>query len=67
MTKGWIFLAIFLLIPLTATLASDEEKPVQRSYAVAPPAPMSQTDEEVAAKSSGCYSCHVETDQPSMH
>ena len=63
----FILLALLLLIPITATIAADDEKPVQRNYAPAPPAPMSQTDAEVAAKSSGCYSCHVQTDQPSMH
>lgn len=71
--RGWgwarlaFLLALVLLIPLTATFASDDEKPVQRTYAVTPPAPMSQTDEDAAVKSSGCYSCHVQTDQPSMH
>ncbi|MBK5265018.1 MAG: hypothetical protein JJE34_07280, partial [Alphaproteobacteria bacterium] len=57
----------FLLIPASATLASGDEKPVQRTYAHTAPAPMSQTDADVAAKSSGCFSCHVQTDQPSMH
>ena len=41
--------------------------PVYRSYLYTPPAPESQSAEEVLAKSEGCMSCHVETDQPSMH
>ena len=28
---------------------------------------MSQTAEQVAVKSDGCYSCHTKTDEPSMH
>ncbi|QOT74095.1 hypothetical protein H5V43_18360 [Sphingobium fuliginis] len=56
-----------LLLPVAILYASDAEKPVERHYAPAPPAPMSQTAEQVAAKSDGCYSCHSKTDEPSMH
>ena len=56
-----------LAIPAAILRASEEEKPVQRNYVTAPAAPMSQTAEDVAAKSDGCYSCHLKTDQPSMH
>ncbi|MEI9850635.1 MAG: hypothetical protein WDN24_06970 [Sphingomonas sp.] len=55
-----------LLIPV-ALHASDEEKPVERTYVSAPPAPQNQGVEQVAAKSEGCNSCHVRTDEPSMH
>ncbi|MCW3837386.1 multiheme c-type cytochrome [Sphingomonas canadensis] len=55
-----------LLVPV-ALHASDEEKPVERSYAATPPAPRNQTPEQVSAKSEGCYSCHTRTDEPSMH
>jgi hypothetical protein len=42
---------------------------VTRDYArvTAAPAPASQSVAEVAAKSDGCYSCHVRTDAPTMH
>ncbi|HEX7856552.1 MAG TPA: hypothetical protein VF503_22985 [Sphingobium sp.] len=56
-----------LAIPVAILRASDGEVAVKRSYAVAPPAPLTQTAEQVAAKSSGCTSCHVQTDEPSMH
>ncbi|MBD3728247.1 MAG: hypothetical protein IE933_00925 [Sphingomonadales bacterium] len=51
------------------TRASEGEKPVERDYArvAAPPAPFNQDDVQVAAKSDGCYSCHVRTDAPTMH
>lgn len=32
-----------------------------------PPAPESQSDEDVQQKSSGCLKCHTQTDAPSMH
>jgi hypothetical protein len=57
-----------LVIPGTVLQASgDEEHAIQRIYVTAPPAPMSQTPEQVAEKSAGCTSCHVKTDQASMH
>ncbi|CAN5175783.1 hypothetical protein BH11PSE5_BH11PSE5_18760 [soil metagenome] len=66
--KGWALLLLAaLLIPVAIVQASDDEKPVKRVYAVAPAAPMSQTAEQVAGKSDGCYSCHTKTDEPSMH
>ncbi|MXO56178.1 hypothetical protein GRI36_04715 [Altererythrobacter gangjinensis] len=58
------------------TNAASGEKPVKRDYSQIwkEPAPARQpgiTIEErlaaVAAKSDGCYSCHVKTDAPSMH
>ncbi len=62
-----VLLLLALLIPAALLRASGEEKPVKRQYVTAPSAPMSQTAEQVAAKSSGCTSCHVQTDEPSMH
>ena len=56
-----------LTVPVVILHASDAEKPVERVYAETAPAPMSQTAEQVAAKSDGCYSCHTKTDEPSMH
>ncbi|MEJ7927147.1 hypothetical protein WG908_10325 [Sphingobium sp. AN641] len=64
----WLLLILAaLLVPAAILRASGEEKPVSRAYITAPPAPMSQTAEQVAAKSSGCTSCHAQTDEPSMH
>jgi len=60
-------IGLALLVPAAMLRASDEEKPVARTYAPMLVAPMSQTAEQVAAKSDGCYSCHTRTDQPSMH
>jgi hypothetical protein len=39
----------------------------QRKYITAPPAPKSQSDEQVRQKSEGCQTCHTQTDQPTMH
>ncbi|MET0240691.1 MAG: multiheme c-type cytochrome [Sphingobium sp.] len=61
-----LMLLALLAIP-AAIFASDAEKAVKRSYAVTPAAPLSQTADAVQAKSGGCYSCHVQTDEPSMH
>ncbi|TMM47299.1 hypothetical protein [Qipengyuania marisflavi] len=49
--------------------AAEEEKAVKRDYSLvtAAPAPRNQSVEQMAAKSDGCFSCHVQTDQPTMH
>ena len=49
--------------------AAEGETAVERDYSrvTAPPAPVTQTEDQVAAKSDGCYSCHLRTDAPSMH
>jgi len=47
--------------------ASTGEDPVERRYALTPPAPAEQTPADVDAKSAGCVSCHVDNDLPSMH
>jgi hypothetical protein len=61
-------LALALLVgPNRVAFANDEEKPVHRIYAKAPPAPQSQSDELVESKTAGCVSCHVKSDAPTMH
>jgi hypothetical protein len=50
-----------------ALAAPEKEKPVERDYVTAPSAPFGQSQAEADAKSAGCYSCHTETDQPTMH
>ncbi len=49
--------------------AGGGETPIERDYSLvrAPAAPQNQTLEEMMGKSEGCYSCHVQTDAPSMH
>jgi len=64
----WLLLLFAMaLVPAAMLRASDEEKPVARTYAPMLTAPMSQTPEQVSAKSEGCTSCHTRTDEPSMH
>lgn len=48
-------------------LAAEGEKAVERTYEFTPPAPERQSTEEAAAKSTGCMTCHVDNDLPSMH
>ena len=66
---GFLF-ALMLAIPLLASsplFANEEERPVERSYVKAPPAPITQSVVAMSAKSEGCYSCHIKTDAPTMH
>lgn len=61
-------LAACLLIAFgTIASAAEGEKPVKRDYPDYPPAARGQTPTDVAIKSTGCMSCHVKTDSPSMH
>jgi len=62
-----LLLLAALAIPVALLRASDGEVPVKRVYAATASAPLTQTAAQVADKSSGCYSCHVQTDEPSMH
>ena len=47
--------------------AGDAETPRTVTYAFTPPAPRVQTKAEALAKSSGCISCHTDSDQKTMH
>src|SRR5688500_3250350 len=49
--------------PLSKVFGGDDEP----KYVTAPPAPKSQSDEDVRLKSEGCQSCHTQTDSKSMH
>ncbi|MEM7730645.1 MAG: hypothetical protein AAF311_15490, partial [Pseudomonadota bacterium] len=51
----------------SGAFAASGEKPVERDYVTAPPAPAGQSPEDVAVKSAGCISCHEKTDTPTMH
>lgn len=71
LTRNRLWTVILLLLCTlflgTLAYASDAEKPVERIYPKFPPAPRTQEASDVSAKSSGCYSCHVQTDAPTMH
>ncbi len=62
-----LMIGLLVILPASQSRASEEEKPVARSYVTAPSAPPRQSVAQVDAKSSGCYSCHLKTDVPSMH
>jgi hypothetical protein len=64
------FTALLLLGCTAAAVsfaAGGLEHAVSRHYETAPPAPNAQSPEAAAAKSTGCLSCHKQTDAPSMH
>ena len=62
----FILLIGTLSLPLPG-VASESAHAVARDYPVYPDAPASQLPAEVDVKNEGCMSCHLETDQPSMH
>ncbi len=62
----WLGLLAALVLSAPA-LGAGGEKPVERTYVTAPPAPYSQTQGQADAKSAGCMTCHTAVDQPSMH
>ena len=51
------------------TLFANESSKLDMSikYVTAPPAPKAQTAEDADKKSSGCVSCHIQTDRHTMH
>ena len=65
--SGFAALALLLAIAFHASAAEEGEEAVEREYAFTPPAPAGQTAEQAEAKSTGCMSCHTETDSRSMH
>ena len=70
---GWTTRIIGVLLGSTiamtslAAAASEGEKPRDIVYTKTPPAPAGQTKAEAERKSLGCLTCHVRTDEPSMH
>ncbi len=64
---AWLITLAGLAVPAALLAANDAERPIERVYAAAPPAPRTQSPAEAEAKSAGCTSCHVKTDQPTMH
>ncbi len=59
--------ATWLLSAAPYVSAESSPHPVDRTYHTAPPAPASQSVEQVEQKSAGCVSCHSQTDRASMH
>jgi len=59
-------MALCLLAP-AALWAAGGEKPVERTYTIAPSAPKVQTKAQAAAKSEGCQTCHSASDAHTMH
>ena len=55
------------LFPASRLRASGEERPVERHYVMAPPAPRTETYAEQKAKSEGCISCHSAKETWTMH
>ena len=53
--------------PTAFLLAAGKEKPQKIDYSFTPPAPQNQTWDAATAKSSGCVSCHTDSDQKTMH
>src|ERR1700733_16065935 len=73
MVIGRIIASIFALCLVTAgaaranDIALEEQSPHNITYPVFPPAPAMQTPEQAQAKTTGCMSCHTETDSVTMH
>jgi hypothetical protein len=67
-TAKWVkFFAMSLLAATSMTHAADEEHPVERTYVSAPAAPAFQTWADAQKKSTGCVSCHTQSDRKTMH
>ncbi len=66
---GMAVLLLGLSVLLPETQAADKETPTYRDYSLvtAAPAPARQSQAEMDAKSEGCYTCHLQTDAPTMH
>ncbi|MFM9851683.1 MAG: multiheme c-type cytochrome [Sphingomonadaceae bacterium] len=47
--------------------ASEDEKPVARTYAFSAPAPKNQSKDDASAKSNGCITCHAASESWTMH
>lgn len=65
-----LFLVGTVLLGLVIALmaqAADKYQSVERHYSTAPPAPATQSEADVQAKSAGCLSCHTDTDAKNMH
>ncbi|MCB2106315.1 MAG: hypothetical protein KDE14_01385 [Rhodobacteraceae bacterium] len=64
-----IFIAVLMVLGAAAPAAGSSEGETAREilYPFYPPAPQLQSQANADNKSAGCVSCHVETDQKTMH
>ncbi len=62
-----LVVTFFGLVGGSASIASEGEHPRDIEYPLYPPAPIDQSDEDASAKSTGCQSCHIKSDQATMH
>jgi len=60
-------IAALLLAAAVPQAFAAKAIPVERDYTSAPPAPSFQTQFEADAKSSGCMTCHTDTEAKTMH
>ncbi|MEQ9464599.1 MAG: hypothetical protein RJQ10_13140 [Haliea sp.] len=60
-------MAGLLALPVSLVNAAGGEEAVERVYVTAPNAPVSQSSEQMEAKSAGCVTCHTATDEKTMH
>ncbi|MEP1473071.1 MAG: hypothetical protein ABJK25_18990 [Halieaceae bacterium] len=66
---SWLRVCGLLLMGLASAsvFAAGGHEKVERNHVTAPPAPSSQTAAQMESKSAGCQSCHIDTDQATMH
>jgi len=62
-----LIVAVSASITPPSASAAGGEKPVDRTYVLAPNAPKNQTWAQADAKSAGCMSCHNPVDEKTMH
>ena len=56
-----------ILLAANMAMASEESHKVERDYPNYPVAPKTQSKSQMQAKSAGCISCHINTDEKTMH
>ncbi len=62
-----IKLLSLLMFSLNIAIASEKAHKVERDYPNYSSAPKTQTKEDMLSKTDGCVSCHVNTDEKTMH
>lgn len=63
----YLLLAWVLIVASTGLQASEKSRYVERNYTMAPAAKVGQSESQAQQNSAGCLTCHIKTDQPSMH
>lgn len=63
----YLLLAWALIVASTGLQASEKSRYVERNYTMAPAAKVGQSESQAQQNSAGCLTCHIKTDQPSMH